>query len=116
MAVTSRAAVSVRPLSASVTASLTGPRWVVRQVADAEAGAAERRQEAAGQELPLEAERPLGTEDADRDAAADVPADAFAAVREALGRPPKQKGTKKPGAQAVYFIHKLLAWRLRIHW
>ena len=82
---------------------------IVRQVADAEAGAAERRQEAANQEPPLEAERTLGNEDASGDAAADVPVDAFAAVREALGPPPKQKGTKKPGAQAVHFCTSLLA-------
>jgi hypothetical protein len=86
-----------------------GSCWVARQVADAEADAAERRQEAEVQELPLEAERTLGTEDAGGDAAADVPADAFAAVREALGRPAKQKGTRKPGAGAVHISCKALA-------
>jgi hypothetical protein len=86
-----------------------GQCWVVRQVADAEADAAERRQEAEGQAPPLEAERTLGSEDADGDAAADVPPDAFAAVREALGRPPKQKGAKTPGAGAVCSLCEVLA-------
>lgn len=74
------------------------------QVADAEADAAERRQEAEGQqmevELPLEAEHTLGNGDAAGDAATDVPSDAFAAVREALAQSPKpaQKSSANPGA------------------
>lgn len=68
---------------------------LLAQAADAAADAAERQQqrEAAGEDLPLVAEQQVGGGDAD------VPADAFAAVKAALAEsaPGRGKGASRAG-------------------